>query len=45
MPGRKGAIATLIGSVFAHRMFDLFPTITLVVWVLFAAKIPRLGAT
>ena len=24
MPGRKGATATLIGSVFAHRMFDLF---------------------
>ncbi len=41
MPGRKGATATLIGSVFAHRMFDLFPTITLVVWVLFAADIPR----
>ena len=40
MPGRKGATATLIGSVFAHRMFDLFPTITLVVWVLLAAKIP-----
>jgi uncharacterized protein (TIRG00374 family) len=41
MPGRKGATATLIGSVFAHRMFDLFPTVTLVVWVLFAANIPR----
>ena len=41
MPGRKGATATLIGSVFAHRMFDLFPTITLVVWVLFAADIPQ----
>lgn len=40
LPRRKGATATLIGSVFAHRMFDLFPTITLVVWVLFAAKIP-----
>jgi uncharacterized protein (TIRG00374 family) len=40
MPGRKGATATLIGSVFAHRMFDLFPTVTLVVWVLFAADIP-----
>ena len=40
-PGRKGTTATLIGSVFAHRMFDLFPTITLVVWVLFAAKIPH----
>ncbi|HET7129750.1 MAG TPA: lysylphosphatidylglycerol synthase transmembrane domain-containing protein [Gaiellaceae bacterium] len=40
MPGRKGTTATLIGSVFAHRMFDLFPTITLVVWVLIAADIP-----
>jgi uncharacterized membrane protein YbhN (UPF0104 family) len=40
MPGRKGATPTLIGSVFAHRMFDVFPTIALVVWVLFAAKIP-----
>jgi uncharacterized membrane protein YbhN (UPF0104 family) len=40
LPGRKGVTATLIGSVFAHRMFDLFPTITLVVWVLFAADIP-----
>jgi len=41
IPGRKGITATLIGSVFAHRMFDLFPTITLVVWVLFAAEIPQ----
>jgi uncharacterized protein (TIRG00374 family) len=40
LPGRKGATATLLGSVFAHRMFDLFPTVTLVVWVLFAAQIP-----
>jgi uncharacterized protein (TIRG00374 family) len=36
----KGTTATLIGSVFAHRMFDLLPTITLVVWVLIAADIP-----
>ena len=41
MPGRKGATATLIGSVFAHRMFDLFPSITLVIWVLLAAQIPQ----
>jgi len=41
MPGRKGTTATLIGSVFAHRMFDLFPTVTLVVWVLLAAEIPQ----
>jgi uncharacterized protein (TIRG00374 family) len=41
MPGRKGATATLIGSVFAHRVFDLFPTLVLVVWVLVAADIPQ----
>jgi uncharacterized membrane protein YbhN (UPF0104 family) len=40
MPGRTGVTATLIGSVFAHRMFDLFPAIALVIWVLLAAKIP-----
>jgi uncharacterized protein (TIRG00374 family) len=41
MPGREGAWATLIGSVFAHRVFDLFPAIALIVWVLFAAKLPN----
>jgi glycosyltransferase 2 family protein len=45
MPGRTGATATLIGSVFAHRMFDLFPSLVLVVWVLFAAKIPTWAYT
>jgi hypothetical protein len=40
VPGGPGTTATLIGSVFAHRMFDLFPTVTLVVWVLLAADIP-----
>jgi uncharacterized protein (TIRG00374 family) len=40
LAGRKGVTATLIGSVFAHRMFDLFPSLALVVWVLFAADIP-----
>lgn len=40
MPGRK-VTATLIGSVFAHRMFDLFPTLTLIAWVLVAADIPK----
>ena len=42
---RRGTTATLIGSVVAHRMFDLFPALTLVVWVLFAAKIPRWALT
>jgi len=40
LPARRGTTATLIGSVFAHRMFDLFPTLALVVWVLLAAQIP-----
>ncbi len=41
LPGRAGTWATLIGTVFAHRLFDLFPTILLVVWVLVAAKVPH----
>src|SRR5581483_3824742 len=45
LTGPRGTTATLIGSVFAHRMFDIFPTITLVVWVLFAAKIPTWAYT
>jgi uncharacterized membrane protein YbhN (UPF0104 family) len=41
MPGRKGIFATLVGTVFAHRMFDLFPTVLLVVWVLSYAALPH----
>jgi uncharacterized protein (TIRG00374 family) len=41
LPRRKGLWATLIGTVFAHRMFDLFPTIALVIWVLISAKVPH----
>ncbi|HWB23698.1 MAG TPA: lysylphosphatidylglycerol synthase transmembrane domain-containing protein [Gaiellaceae bacterium] len=40
MPGRRGLWATLVGTVFAHRVFDLFPVIALIVWVLLAAKLP-----
>ena len=43
--GRKGTTATLVGSVFAHRMFDLFPAVALVTWVLLTAKIPRWALT
>jgi len=45
IPGRRGATATLVGSVFAHRMFDLFPAVTLVIWVLVTAKIPGWALT
>jgi uncharacterized membrane protein YbhN (UPF0104 family) len=41
LPRRRGLWATLIGTVFAHRIFDLFPTIALVVWVLLSAKLPH----
>ena len=45
LPGRRGVWATLVGSVFAHRVFDLFPTLLLVFWVLATAKIPRWALT
>jgi len=45
LTGRRGTTATLLGSVFAHRMFDLFPAVTLVVWVLFTAKLPGWALT
>src|SRR5579862_1897683 len=41
MPGRKGVFATLVGTVFAHRMFDLFPVVLLVAWVLAYADLPH----
>jgi uncharacterized protein (TIRG00374 family) len=45
LPGREGIWATLVGSVFAHRVFDLFPALALTVWVLFSAKIPHWAIT
>ena len=45
LTGRKGTTATLVGSVFAHRIFDLFPAVALVTWVLLAAKIPSWALT
>jgi uncharacterized protein (TIRG00374 family) len=41
LPGRTGIWATLVGTVLAHRMFDLFPTIGLVAWVVVGAKLPH----
>jgi uncharacterized protein (TIRG00374 family) len=45
LPGRPGTMATLVGSVFAHRMFDIFPALTLVIWVLLTANIPAWAIT
>jgi uncharacterized protein (TIRG00374 family) len=37
---RQGVWATLAGTVVAHRIFDLFPIVLLVLYVLVTAKIP-----
>jgi uncharacterized protein (TIRG00374 family) len=41
LPTRKGTWATLVGTVFAHRVFDLVPVCLLIVYVLLTAKIPH----
>ena len=38
---RPGAWATIIGTVFAHRMFDVVASVALVVYVLYAARLPQ----
>ena len=46
LQGREGGIwAALVGSVFAHRLFDLIPTVGLIVYVLLTAKIPHWAIT
>ncbi len=40
MPERKGAWATLVGTVFAHRVFDVVPVVLLVLYVVVTANIP-----
>ncbi|HJQ75422.1 MAG TPA: lysylphosphatidylglycerol synthase transmembrane domain-containing protein, partial [Gaiellaceae bacterium] len=40
LPGRKGAWATLVGTVFAHRVFDIVPVMLLVLYVILTADIP-----
>jgi uncharacterized membrane protein YbhN (UPF0104 family) len=45
LPGRTGAWAALIGTVFAHRLFDLIPSLMLVIYVLLTAKVPKWAYT
>ena len=45
LPPRAGTWATLVGTVFAHRLFDLFPTLALILYVLATAKIPHWAIT
>ena len=42
---RGDAWATLVGTVFAHRVFDLFPMVLLIVYVLLTAQIPHWALT
>jgi glycosyltransferase 2 family protein len=37
---RAGTWATIVGTVFAHRLFDVVVAVWLVVYVLYAARIP-----
>jgi uncharacterized protein (TIRG00374 family) len=41
----QGATATLLGTVFAHRVFDLFPALVLIGYVLLTAEIPHWAVT
>jgi uncharacterized protein (TIRG00374 family) len=43
--GRQGAWPTLVGTVVAHRTFDVFPVVGLIAWVLLTAKIPHWAIT
>ncbi len=40
-----GTWAVLVGTVFAHRLFDLVPTVGLILYVLATAKIPHWAIT
>jgi uncharacterized protein (TIRG00374 family) len=41
----RDAWPTLVGTVFAHRVFDLFPVLLLITYVLLTAKIPHWALT
>jgi uncharacterized protein (TIRG00374 family) len=45
LPKRRGLWATLVGTVFAHRVFDLVPVVLLIGYVVLTAKIPSWAIT
>ena len=45
LPRRQGNWATLVGTVFAHRVFDLVPVLLLTLYVVRTAKIPAWAIT
>jgi uncharacterized membrane protein YbhN (UPF0104 family) len=40
LPRRKGLWATLVGTVLAHRVFDIVPVMLLILYVTITAKVP-----
>src|SRR6059036_2567433 len=42
---RPGLWPAMIGSVLAHRILEVFPSIALITWVLLSAKIPTAART
>jgi uncharacterized membrane protein YbhN (UPF0104 family) len=44
MPAGRGLWATLVGTVFAHRVFDVPPVLALIAFVLVTAEIPHWAA-
>jgi uncharacterized membrane protein YbhN (UPF0104 family) len=42
---RPGLWPTMLGTVLAHRILEVFPSIALVMWVLISAKIPAPART
>jgi glycosyltransferase 2 family protein len=45
VPRGRGSSGALVGTVFAHRLFDLFPALLLVGYVVLTAKIPSWAVT
>jgi uncharacterized membrane protein YbhN (UPF0104 family) len=45
LPRRKGLWATLVGTVLAHRVFDVVPVLLLILYVLVTAKVPAWAIT
>lgn len=43
LPRRRGLVPALLGSVLAHRLLEIFPSLGLIVWVLLFAKVPGWG--
>ena len=45
VPRGRGSSGALVGTVFAHRLFDLFPALFLIAYVITTAKIPSWAVT